>query len=49
MLIDQIGYLSSMIDRADQRPGRDAFDRYEALHREVDDCRAFLDAIRGGH
>lgn len=31
MLRDQIRYLASMIDRADQRPGRDAVQRYEEL------------------
>ena len=31
MLLDQISYLSSMLNRADQRPGKDAFDRYTEL------------------
>jgi hypothetical protein len=31
MLIDQIRYLSSMIDRADQIPGEDAYLRFEEL------------------
>jgi len=31
MIIDQIRYLSSMIDRADQMHGKDAFERYEEL------------------
>ena len=31
MLRDQIRYLSSMIDRADQRPGKDAFERATEL------------------
>ncbi len=30
-LIDQLRYLSSMLDRADQRPGKDASDRYAEL------------------
>ena len=31
MLIDQIRYLASMIDQADQRPGKDAYDRFQEL------------------
>ena len=31
MLTDQINYLGSMLDRADQMPGRDAYIRYEEL------------------
>ncbi len=31
MLVDQLRYLSSMIDRADQMPGKDAYERYEEL------------------
>jgi len=31
MLIDQLNYLASMLNRADQRPGKDAYDRYEEL------------------
>ena len=31
MLIDQLRYLSAMLGRADQRPGKDAYDRYEEL------------------
>ncbi len=38
MLIDQLGYLSGMIGRADQKPGIDAYQRYA-------DLRAKLDAI----
>lgn len=30
-LVDQLGYLYSMLLRADQAPGKDAFDRYEEL------------------
>jgi len=30
-LIDQMSYLFSMLKQADQRPGKDAFDRYEEL------------------
>jgi len=31
MLIDQTQYLGSMINRADQRPGNDAYIRFEEL------------------
>ena len=34
MLIPQISYLYSMLNRADQRPGKDAYDRYEELKSE---------------
>ena len=32
MLLSQISYLSSMLDQADQRPGKDACERYEELY-----------------
>ena len=35
MLLSQIGYLSSMIGRADGRPGRDAYERHEELQAEL--------------
>lgn len=31
MLIDQLRYLRSMLNQADQRPGKDAYDRFEEL------------------
>lgn len=31
MLIDQLNYLRQMLDQADQRPGKDAYDRYDEL------------------
>jgi hypothetical protein len=31
MLIDQVRYLRSMLNQADQRPGKDAYDRYDEL------------------
>ena len=34
MLIDQIRYLQSMLSRADQKPGKDAYDRLEELKTE---------------
>lgn len=36
MLIDQINYLSSMINRADQKPGKDAHDRFKELKSKLD-------------
>ncbi len=36
-LIDQIGYLYDMTTRADQRPNRDAFERYDELRAQLDD------------
>ena len=30
-LVDQLRYLYSMLNRADQKPGKDAFDRYKVL------------------
>ncbi|MDT8369157.1 MAG: hypothetical protein RQ745_08105 [Longimicrobiales bacterium] len=35
MLLGQLGYLSGMIGRADQRPGRDAYERHEELQAEL--------------
>lgn len=35
MLIDQLSYLASMLDQADQRPGDDAYDRYDELNRQL--------------
>ncbi len=35
MLLGQLGYLSSMINRADQKPGRDAYLRHESLQAEL--------------
>jgi len=47
MLIDQLEYLYGMTTRADQPPGQDAFDRFEALRGELDgilqDWRSTLD------
>lgn len=36
VLIDQLNYLRQMLDQADQRPGKDAFDRYEELKISAD-------------
>jgi photosystem II stability/assembly factor-like uncharacterized protein len=35
MLIDQLEYLYSNLLRADQRPGKDAYNRYDELHRQL--------------
>lgn len=37
MIVAQISYLSSMIDGADQMPGKDAFDRFEELKTAVNE------------
>lgn len=37
MLLSQISYLYSMLNRADQVPGKDAYDRYEELRVKVDE------------
>ncbi|MBT29238.1 MAG: hypothetical protein CMO01_06210 [Thalassobius sp.] len=36
MLSDQTSYLYSMLERADQKPGKDAYDRYEELKKEYE-------------
>ena len=38
MLIDQIGYLSSMLSGADQKPGQDAYRRLEVLDARLKAC-----------
>jgi hypothetical protein len=35
MLVDQLSYLYENLQRADQRPGRDAIDRWEKLNGEL--------------
>ena len=44
MLIDQIEYLASMLAGADQRPGADAFERFEALLKRFEE----LQQLAGG-
>lgn len=39
MLADQLSYLYSMISRADQKPGKDAWVRYEELNREYENLK----------
>ena len=36
MLIDQLGYLNSMLRRADQLPGKDAYERYAELKQKLE-------------
>jgi len=45
MAADQLQYLNGMINRADQKLGRDAFERYEELKAELDAIVADLDAV----
>ncbi|AWW32134.1 hypothetical protein DN752_19425 [Echinicola strongylocentroti] len=45
MLIAQLGYLRSMLERADQRPGKDAYDRYEELSGEWEKISSDLDEV----
>ena len=45
MLINHIGYLQSMTMRADQRPGRDAVQRYQELRGRVDALAAEVSAL----
>ena len=39
MLLSQISYLNGMISRADQKPGKDAYIRYEELKQWLTDLR----------
>ena len=38
MLVDQLRYLQSSLDRADQKPGRDAYVRLAELKAELNRC-----------
>jgi photosystem II stability/assembly factor-like uncharacterized protein len=42
-LISQISYLNSMINRADQLPGKDAYERYEELLKEFKEIKKWSD------
>ncbi|MEO1051227.1 MAG: hypothetical protein AAFX87_11400 [Bacteroidota bacterium] len=42
-LIDQISYLYSMISRADQLPGKDAYDRYDELVIQMKEVKDLVD------
>ena len=46
MLLDQVNYLFSMISRTDQRPGRDAWIRYEELKTLTEGIRNNVTLIR---
>ncbi len=48
MLQAQIGYLYNMTTSADQRPGRDAYTRYEQLAEQLEAIVVGVDAILGG-
>ncbi|MCH7783136.1 hypothetical protein IID62_08710, partial [candidate division KSB1 bacterium] len=43
MLVDQISYLNSMLNRADQKPGRDAYERFDELNGLLSD---YLNELR---
>jgi len=45
MLIDQISYLYSMLGRADQKPGRDAYQRYDELNASLSKILSELEQI----
>lgn len=45
MLVDQVQYLYGMTTRADQRPGQDAYNRYEALRQQIDRLTAAVEAV----
>jgi len=44
-IIDQLKYLYGALMRADQRPGRDAYVRFEELSRQLESCRKLLGEI----
>jgi photosystem II stability/assembly factor-like uncharacterized protein len=48
MLAAQVSYLNGIVSRGDNRPHRDAFDRYEELRREVDRIREELNETGAG-
>jgi hypothetical protein len=45
MLLAQLQYLYSMLNRADQRPGRDAFVRHEQLQAELEAIQRELERL----
>jgi photosystem II stability/assembly factor-like uncharacterized protein len=47
MLIDQFGYLQRMLSRADQKVGRDAYQRYDDLVKELELIRSELNSTIG--
>ncbi|NOR53572.1 MAG: hypothetical protein GQ536_05750, partial [Candidatus Aminicenantes bacterium] len=46
-LIDQLRYLLSMLNRADQKPGRDAYLRFDELKKELSGYISEIDEILG--
>lgn len=46
MLAAQVSYLNGIVSRGDNRPHRDAYERYEELRAQVDAARAELQRIR---
>jgi photosystem II stability/assembly factor-like uncharacterized protein len=46
-LVDQLEYLYRNLDRADQRPGRDAYERIDELSRSLHEALGQLDALEG--
>jgi len=45
MLLDQIMYLNAMINQADQRPGMDAYERYEELYNQLLNLKSSFDQM----
>jgi hypothetical protein len=45
MLLSQISYLSSMINRADQHPGKDAYERFEELKDQYEKLKAETEKV----
>ena len=45
MILDQISYLSSMLDRADQEPGRDAYLRFDELLEALNLCEEEISQV----
>ncbi len=45
MLISQLGYLYSMFTRADQRPGRDAYEQHDRLRAELESIQEELSRL----
>ena len=46
MLQSQTGYLGSMIGRADQRPGQDAYDRFEELKAKFEEIKTEFEKLQ---
>jgi hypothetical protein len=46
MLAAQVSYLNGIVSRGDNRPHRDAYDRYDELRAQADAIRAELQRIR---